>query len=208
MDFKEEITVYENTDSQDVYISKIGTVPILFTAAHTMTQFFDNGTIKLAEPYTKAICMYLNQHCNTSYLIKIKDTGMDSNRDNHDDFKKELVKIVRDNNIKLVIDLHGAKMERNFDIEFGTLNNLTADFSTIKELEEAFLENNITNIEHNEPFKGGAITQYLYNFKDVDVIQLEINGRFRDLNNIENLEQLCDALMCFINQYVNYTNDL
>lgn len=205
MNFKEEMKTFENTDSKYVYISKIGNVPILFTAAHTMTQLFDDGTVKLAEPCTKAICMYLNKYCNTSYLIKIKDTGSDSNKDNHDDFKNELIKIVKDNNIKLVIDLHGANKDRNFDVEFGTLNNLTADFSTIKELEEAFLENNIINIKHNEPFKGGAITQYLYNIKDVDVIQLEINGNFRDFDSIENLKQLCNALICFIKQYAEYT---
>jgi len=150
--------------------------------------------------------MYLNKYCNTSYLVKIKDTGIDSNKDNHDDFKNELIKIVKENNIKLVIDLHGANKDRNFDVEFGTLNNLTADFSTIKELEESFLENNISNIKHNEPFKGGAITQYLYNMKDVDVVQLEINRKFRDLENCENLKQFCNALISFIKQYVEYIN--
>jgi len=181
-------------------------VPVLFTAAHTMKQILDNDNIKLSEPYTKAIALYLNKYCNTSYLIKIKDTGIDSNKDNNDEFKKELIKIVKENNIKLVIDLHGASKDRDFDVEFGTMNNLTADFSTIKELEEAFSENNITNIKHNDPFKGGAITQYLYNIEDVDVVQLEINKKYRDLENIDNLESLCKSLINFINQYVEYTN--
>ena len=206
MKFKEEMELFEKTDSKNVYISKIDNIPILFTAVHTMTQNFNDGTIKLAEPYTKAICMYLNKYCKTSYLIKIKDTGIDSNKNNNDDFKNELIKIVRDNDIKLVIDLHGAVKERSFDVEFGTLNNLTADFSTIKELEDAFLENNIMNIKHNEPFKGGAITQCLFNNKNVDVIQLEINRKFRDLENPKYLEQLCNSLMSFIKQYMEYMN--
>ena len=206
MNFKDEIEFFENIESENVYIFKVDKIPILFTAAHTMEQFLDDGRIKPAETYTKAICMYLNKYCNTSYLIKMNDTGIDSNRDNHDDFKKELIRIVKENNIKLVIDLHGAKRERNFDVEFGTLNNLTADYSTIKELEEAFIENNIINIKHNEPFKGGAITQYLYNIKDVDVIQLEINGHFRDLEKLENLNNVCNALIDFIKQYIEYIN--
>ena len=206
MNFKEEIEFFENFESQNIYISKIGNVPILFTAPHTMYQNLNDGTKKWGETYTKAICMYLNKYCNTSYLIKLKDTGIDSNRDNHDEFKNELIKIVKENNIKLVIDLHGAKSERNFDVELGTLNNLTADFSTIKEFEEAFIENNILNVKHNDPFKGGAITQYLYNLKDVDVIQLEINGNFRDLEQIDNLKKLCNALISFINQYIEYTS--
>jgi N-formylglutamate amidohydrolase len=89
------------------------------------------------------------------------------------------------NNIKLVIDLHGSSKDKDFDIEFGTLNNLSADYSTIKELEESFKENNINNIKHNNPFKGGAITQYLYNKKDIDVIQLEINYKYRDYSNLD-----------------------
>lgn len=206
MNFKEEIELFEDFQSECEYISKIGNIPILFTAAHTMTQYLDNGNIKLSEPYTKAIAMYLNKCCNTSYLIKIKDTGIDSNRDNHDEFKEQLIKIVKENNIKIVIDLHGAKKDRDFDIEFGTLNNLSADFSTIKELEESFLENNILNIQHNNPFKGGAITQYLYNMKDIDVIQLEINASFRNIEDVQKLKRLCDSLINFINQYVDYTN--
>ena len=63
VDFKEEMEFFENTQSEHVYISKIDKVPILFTAAHTMTQIFEDGTTKLSEPYTKAICMYLNKYC-------------------------------------------------------------------------------------------------------------------------------------------------
>ncbi|MDD2504708.1 MAG: hypothetical protein PHF21_00345 [Bacilli bacterium] len=91
-------------------------------------------------------------------------------------------------------------------MEFGTLNNLSVSFSTIKELEEAFTENNIKTIVHNKQFKGGAITQQLYNIDDVDVIQLEINGKYRDFNNIHLLEQLIKSLENFIKQYNDYIN--
>lgn len=128
---------------------------------------------------------------------------MDSNRDNHDEYKKELINLVIENNIKLVIDLHGASKSRDFDIEFGTLNNLSADFSTINELEEAFTENGIKNICYNDPFKGGSIIQYLYNLKNVDAIQIEINGKYRDFDNIELLEKLVKSLENFIKQIMN-----
>ena len=176
----------------------------MFVAPHTMNQIRIDGSIKYKESYTKAIAMYLNYVLNTSYFIKIKDTGIDSNQNNNDIFKQELIKFVKENNIKIVIDLHGAKEERDFDIEFGTLNNLSADFSTINELEEAFIDNKIINIRHNEPFKGGAITQHIYSLDDVDVIQLEINGKYRDYNNIVLLEKLIKSLTRFIKQYNEY----
>lgn len=56
----------------------------------------------------------------------------------------------------------------------------------------------------NDPFKGGAITQYLYNLTDVDVIQLEINYKFRDYNNLELLNKLIKSLGSFIEQYISY----
>jgi hypothetical protein len=204
MNFKEEINELENLELTNDYKISMGNIPILFTAPHTMEQVRNDGSIKKAEPYTKAIALYLNKHMNTYSMIKLQDTGLDSNRDNHDEFKNKLLNLVDEHNIKLVIDLHGASVNREFDVEFGTMNNLTADFSTINELKEAFIENGITKISFNNPFKGGAITQYLYNKKDIDVIQLEINYKYRDYSNLENLKLLIESLSNFIKQYKEY----
>jgi N-formylglutamate amidohydrolase len=204
MNFKEEINELENLELTNDYKISMGNIPILFTAPHTMEQLRSDGTVKKAEPYTKAIALYLNKHMNTYSMIKLQDTGLDSNRDNHDEFKNKLLNLVDEHNIKLVIDLHGASVNREFDVEFGTMNDLTADFSTINELKEAFIENGITKISFNNPFKGGAITQYLYNKKDIDVIQLEINYKYRDYSNLENLKLLIESLSNFIKQYKEY----
>lgn len=206
MNFNDEINKFELLKINDDFIILNGEVPILFSAPHTMKQARRNGTSKACEPYTKAISLFLNEHCKTYAIIKNNDTGVDSNRDNHDRYNVEMRRLIRENNIKLVIDLHGASKDRDFDVEFGTLNNLSADFTTIKELEEAFTENGIANITHNTPFKGGAITNGLYGFTDVDVIQLEINGKFRDYNNLELLEKLIKSFEKFVNQYNEYIN--
>ena len=206
MNFEEEINELEALDFDRDYIVKKGKLSILFIAPHTMRQVREDGTIKLREPYTKAIALYLNKHFNVNCMIKINDTGLDANRDNRDIFKIELLRFIKDNNIKLVIDLHGSDKSRWFDIEFGTLNNLSANFSTIKELEEAFTENGINNISYNDPFKGGAITQYIYGLKDVDVIQMEINGKYRDYSNLDELERIIKSFENFIKQYKEYIN--
>lgn len=204
MNFEDEINKLERITSNNIFIIKKGTIPILFSAPHSINQNLNNNSFKKIEPYTKAISLYLNKYFNTFSFIKAKDTGEDSNRDNNDEYKKQLINLVKENNIKLVIDLHGASQNRNFDIEFGTLNNLSASFSTINELKETFTENGIKNIALNSPFKGGAITQYLHGLKNVDVIQLEINKKYRDAKNIELLEQLINCLAKFIKQYISY----
>lgn len=206
MSFKEEINKLENKPIETDYIIIKGNIPILFSAPHTMEQIREDGSLKYSEPYTKAISLYLNKYYNTYSIIKNHDTGIDSNRDNYDEYNVEMRRLIKDNNIKLVIDLHGSAKERDFDVEFGTLNNLTADYSTIKELEEAFIENGIDNIKHNDPFKGGAITQGLYSIEDIDIIQLEINGHYRDPNNLDLLEKLIESLEIFIKQYIKYLN--
>jgi len=204
--FEQQINELENLKLDDDYLILKGNIPILFSAPHTMYQLRDDGTTKLKEPYTKAIALYLNKYCNTYAIVKNNDTGIDSNRDNYDKYNVEMRRLIKENNIKLVIDLHGASISRYFDIEFGTLNNLSSDFSTIKELEEAFTENGIKNINHNDPFKGGAITQGIYALDDVDVIQMEINGKYRDYNNIKELEKIIHSLQNFIKQYNEYIN--
>ena len=206
MNFDDEINRLESLEFNEDYIIKKGSIPILFTAPHTMEQVSTDGVKKLSEPYTKAIALYLNKYFDVNTMVKINDTGSDSNKDNRDEFKRELIRFVKDNNIRFVIDLHGSSIDRDFDVEFGTMNNLSADYSTIKELSEAFTENGITNVKYNDPFKGGAITQYLYGIQDVDVIQIEINRRFRDYNNLDNINKLCNCFEKFIKQYNKYIN--
>lgn len=204
MNFKNEILNYENNDTNKTYILEIGNIPVILTAVHTMNQMREDGSIKCSEPFTKAIVKYISKELNTSSFIKLIDTGVDSNSVVLDDFKEILLKTIKENNIKLLIDIHGAKEERDFDVEFGTLNNLSADFSTIKELEDAFRENGINNIEHNNPFKGGGITQYIYGNTNIDIIQIEINKKYRDIDNIEELEKVCNSLIDFIKMYTNF----
>ena len=204
--FEQQINELESLKIDEDFVILKGSVPILFSAPHTMHQLRDDGSTKLKEPYTKAIALYLNKCSNTYAIVKNNDTGIDSNRDNYDKYNIEMRRLIKDYNIRLVIDLHGASKDREFDVEFGTLNNLSADFSTIKELEEAFTENGINNINHNNPFKGGAIIQGIYVLDDVDVIQLEINGKYRDYNNLELLEKLIKSLEKFIKQYNEYVN--
>ena len=85
MTFKQKIIELEE-QSNHPYIIKDGTIPILLTAPHTMRQQREDGTIKLSEPFTKAITMYVANNLNTSFLIKIKDTGVDANSNNKEYF--------------------------------------------------------------------------------------------------------------------------
>lgn len=202
-DFKLQMLDYELRDSDTPYLEEVGIIPVILTAPHTMKQHREDGSVKLSEPFTKAIAMYVANEVEASYLIKVEDTGVDANSLEDEEFKSMLVELINKNHIKLVLDIHGAKSSRDFDVEFGTLNNLSADFSTIRELEDAFKENGVMGVRINDPFKGGGISQAVYANTDIDVIQIEINAKFRNINNEEGLKRICDALVQFIKQYHN-----
>ena len=201
IDFNELLEL-EATDSHKEFIYISGDNNILISAPHTIQQVKEDGTIKKAEPFTKSIAMYLANHLNLNAIIKIKDTG-DSNHNDKDRYKDEILKIIKEKNIKLFIDLHGASINNEFDIELGTLNNLTADYSTINELKEAFTENGISNVSINSKFKGGKITQSVFLYTECEAIQIEINYKYRDYNNKENIIKLIDCLQKFIVFYLN-----
>lgn len=194
MTFKEEILKYGYTSHKSPYIVKLGLLPVIITAPHG--EKTEDGTI--TENFIKAIAMYVANNLNTSFLINTKDTGVKANSDNKEVFKETLLQIIKAQNIKLLIDIHGLKKDINFDIEFETLNKLTADYSTLKELEDAFKKHGINNIVYNEPFKNGEITKYIYKSTDIDVIQIEINQNFC---NIDNIKKICNSLITFIKQY-------
>ena len=171
-----------------------------------MMQLKENGKYKKSEPYTKAIAMYVAKVTDCFYLIKNKDTGVDSNSMENDTFKSMLLDNIKDNDIKLVIDLHGAKEDRDFDIELGTLNNLSCDYSTVNELIDSFHENGVFDIKINNPFKGGAITQKVFSETNCDVIQIEINASFRKIDDYSKIELVCNSLIKFIDQYNRLVN--
>ena len=160
-DYVNVIMKLENEIDNDKIVEKEGKFPILLTSVHSMEQVKEDGTIKFSEPLTKGIVKYIANDLNLFYLIKTEDDGIDPNHNDKDEFKTRLIDMIKTNSIKLVFDIHGASAKREFDVELGTMNNLTADFSTIMELKEAFEENGL-NVILNEPFKGGKITQYVF----------------------------------------------
>ena len=92
MEFIEEIKILENTfRNKETYITYIGNTDVLLTAVHTMDQLKEDGSYKFEEYYTKAIARYVAAKTDSSYLVKIKDTNIDSNSVILDDFKEQLL---------------------------------------------------------------------------------------------------------------------
>lgn len=195
--FSTEIKNLEH-EEDSTYEVKTGTIPIILVSAHGIGQKKRNGKFKLAEPYTRGIAKYVSKKTSCFYLVKNQDTGVDPNKENHDEFKTFLKDLILKNHIKLMIDLHGAKKDRDFDVEIGTLNGTSASPELVENLIKSLKKQGIKNIATNDPFKGGDITKTISETTGIDCIQLEINYNYRNLRKVRNLNKICRALASFI----------
>lgn len=194
--FSAQIRKLENGDN--TYEIKTGDCPVIITSAHGIQQKKRNNNYKLAEPLTRGIAKYVSRKTECYYLVKNEDTGVDPNKNNKDEFKAILTDLIVKNRIELVIDLHGARKERDFDVEIGTLDGEMAKQETIDRLVACLKEVGIRRIVLNNPFKGGQITQTAFKNNKIECIQLEINQNYRNIRKITNLHKICRALIKFV----------
>ena len=195
--FSTEIKNLEH-EEDSTYEIKTGKTPVILVSAHGIGQKKRNGKFKLAEPYTRGIAKYVSKKTGCFYLVKNQDTGVDPNKKNHDEFKSFLKDLISENHIKLMIDLHGAKKDHDFDVEIGTLNGESVSPELVEKLIKHLKKQGIKNIVTNEPFKGGDITKTIHETTGIDCIQLEINYDYRNIRKIRNLNKICKALTKFI----------
>lgn len=203
--FKEEMIFLENEKFDDIVILEQGSKPFILTSVHSMNQKREDGTIKFKEPFTKAIARYVAKKNDCTCFFKTRDNGIDSNRSENDIFKSKLLEFINTHDTKIVLDIHGAREDRDFDVELGTLDNKTAKASTVNCLKECFIKNGLTKIEMNNPFKGGKVTQFLFENTDVEVIQIEINGKYRNEDNIEDMKKVVDSIEMTLNNMLRLT---
>lgn len=182
-----------------------GEVPIILSAPHCVKQT-RNGKMKGEEGETGAIVQYISERTNCWCIYKTANNQDDANYDTENNpYKEAIIQIVENNKIKLLLDIHGAGYENDFDIEIGTgqMENLQRKNFIIDELKESFIINNIKNIAVDTKYKAiseHTISRQISQKTKIPCVQLEINGRYRYIENLEGIEKLIKALMTFINK--------
>ncbi len=182
-----------------------GKVPIILSAPHCVKQT-RNGKIKGEEGETGAIVQYISEYTNCWCIYKTANKQDDANYDiENNPYKEAIIQLVEKNKIKLLIDIHGAGYENDFDIEIGTgrMENLQGKSFIIDELKKDFAENQIKNVTIDTKFKAiseHTISRQISQKAKIPCMQLEINGKYRYIENIEGIKKFTKALMIFINK--------
>lgn len=180
--FLEYKSKLENTDYPNNICIIQGTIPILVSVPHAVPHI-RKGEAKTEEINTDVLGFMLNANAGCHLFVNA-GVGGDPNDDASSIYKDVLLQYVKEHQISMVIDIHGASSDRNFDYEVGT-----ADGRNIKEFKEClpvFL--NLASLEKKNAvvdtyFPAYSLTRiasHISEHASVPSIQLEINRNQRD----------------------------
>ena len=200
-DFHQQIFQLERDNTSELIHFEKGTAPILLSAPHTVNFLKEDGNFKMREGYTKAIVKYLAQKTGAFILIKENSDGIDPNKPEMENYKRQLLEVIKNYQIQLVLDIHGAASHHDFALEIGSLDGVSAKPQTVESLKNALKNQGIAPVAENNPFKGGGITKTVHGNTNIEVLQLEINRNYRDLTHPEKLFHLCKSLENFLKSF-------
>ena len=124
LDFEKKFSCqqYQGCGKESFVIEK-GVIPIMVSAPHSISQQRE-GKKKSADKMTGSIARFLHKAtgCHLIYSAKFSDGDANYNpiENNGNPYQSRLIEYVKENNIKVLIDLHGAAEKREFAIEIGT----------------------------------------------------------------------------------------
>ncbi len=187
-----------NSDIDSVFIE--GNNYVLISIPHGVDQI-RLGKYKVAEIGTIPLGVLLAKYTQSHILIKTKNSYDDANFDLDCDYRKKLKKLIKQYNIKYLIDIHGLAKWRDCDVNLGI--NIGQN---IKQNEEQFnklntMLNSVFHVEIDNPFMGSGNTISCRINKEFDIwtIQIEINcGITNYSKNIEKFNKLLNILVQWI----------
>lgn len=194
-------------ESNDILLVQVS-IPAMVSAPHSV-KHLRNGTIKNEDMLTGGIVEYLGKITGCHVITNLSSMS-DPNYDSDSSYRKKLLEYIKDNNIKYLLDLHGASYLSDFSIDIGTspdnngmLNSFHDDSKTFDNLVSILSSMPILNelpITINHKFKAGerTITHFVSHNSNCKCLQLEINGKYRYYKEPEYIEALITGLSTVI----------
>lgn len=237
-DIKEKESIFEknnylgdiNNKDKNSYCYVKGFLPVLISAPHSIKQPRRpgiNSAYKSQDKYTGTIARELAERTNAHIIYKTAYTGIDDNFPIDSvgniistEYREKIKNIIDNNQINLLIDLHGfvSNKNRDFGIELGTnyhknlLGNEKILKIVIQEFEKKGFKLNIDNpdipsnkkvvIDKEFPakVKNRTISNYTATTLKTPAIQIEISSDNR--MNIDNLNTIISTLENIINSII------
>jgi hypothetical protein len=180
--------VATETEPEFLYIA--GKLPVLISAPHGAVHTRD-GKPKEEDEYTAGLAQLLGERTNAHVLYSRRKSTTDPNVDSQAPYKNYLQEIISSNQIRFVIDLHGARAKSDFGVAVGTMHGKSC--STDEKLriintfgKYGFTEGGerLSKLDIDKAFSAEGndsrepITKFCYRLS-VPAAQLEINAHLR-----------------------------
>lgn len=168
-------SVHDHPDSFE-YLSGKGSV--LFSAPHAVLQT-RNGQIKQAERYTGMLCRLLNQRYGFPCIYKSRHMKDDANHDVQSPYRDEIARLIREEGIRCVLDLHQLSPVRPMALCIGTGygKHLAGLMDAPEVIRRIFLSHALSPVTTDDPFAASAPHTVSASAAShgVTALQLEIN---------------------------------
>lgn len=183
-----------------------GRLPILLSAPHAVKQN-RNGVVKGADAITGSIVEFLCERTGANGIVRtfnLQDDPNFENVGNSLEYKKAILKLVKQNNISCIIDVHGCSNDHPFDIDIGTNNEINImGFNNFLNI----IYENLSTIGHtviDKEFKASqptTISNYISKKSNIPCFQIELSSSLR--RDSKKLLQLLDAFKIIIEELSN-----
>nr|WP_245723220.1 N-formylglutamate amidohydrolase [Natribacillus halophilus] len=190
LDAESQISFAEGSDDSNVLIS----------APHTTTLIRENET-REAEVYTGSLALLIQAFTGAHVIYNVHE-GEDHNYIVGGDYKEKIGDIIKDHNIEIVIDLHGADQRRDFALDIGSNEGETVSDEQLDKLIYILESQGIHDVYENETFSAsgeGTITRHTWEHYDTEAMQLEIHRDYRNpRGDLESYAQMLKSLVFFV----------
>lgn len=187
-------------DSQTEFVEGAGDSNVLISAPHTTTHIRE-GEIRDADIYTGSIALLIQVFTGAHVIYNVHE-GEDANYVLGGPYKEKIGGIIEDYDIDLVIDVHGARKSRDFDLEIGSNHGETVSEERVELLTYILEANGIHNVYRDEMYpasREGTVTHQTWHHYHTEAMQLEIHNDYRNpRNDLESYYKMVKSLVYFV----------
>lgn len=152
------------------------------SSPHSHKQFRE-GKIKAREFRTGTLAKEVSAKTKSCCIYRSKFAKNDPNYDKKSTYKDQLVDFIKENDIKLLIDIHGMRASRKEDICIGTGfgKNLLGKEFLVEKVKKIFEKNGFKNVTIDDPFNASypyTVSSYISRTAHIPCIQIELNSKY------------------------------
>lgn len=202
MQNKRRLFLSKNQNNDHAVIN--GQKSVLISAPHGVMQY-RLGKQKFKEIGSLSTALYLQERTKSFLIAKTKCNFDDANYDENCAYRKTMQKIIAQNNIKYLIDLHGLAEKRKCDVNLGIHlgENIQPNPKAFDLLNSELIKNGFV-VLIDQPFMAGSRTisgAMKDKYPRLWTIQIEINcGITNKPENFEKYKKLLTILENWVNK--------